>query len=175
MTLPASAAFDLHALRAALDAQREARGLTWTDVAREISDPFGRTPATPVNSSTIRGIGTRSVAEGDGVLQMLLWLDRTPESFVPGHPWANAEEARLPRVGAGRILRFDAAAMHAALDARRIEQGTTWTRIAGEIGGIAASGLTRLAKGGRVGFPDVMRICAWLGRPAASFTRSSSW
>ncbi len=106
---------------------------------------------------------------------MLLWLDRTPESFVPGHPWANAEEARLRRVGPDRILRFDAAAIHAALDARCIERGATWARIAAEIGGIAASGLTRLAKGGRVGFPDVMRICAWLGRPAASFTRSSSW
>jgi hypothetical protein len=175
MTSPGPAAFDLNALGAALDAQREARGLTWADVAREISDPFGPTPATLVNVSTIRGIGTRSTAEGDGVLAMLLWLDRTPESFVPGHPWANAEEARLRRVGPGRILRFDAPAIHAALDARRTERATTWTRIAAEIGQTPASSLTRLAKGGRVGFPHVMRVFAWLGRPAASFTRSSDW
>ncbi len=43
------------------------------------------------------------------------------------------------------------------------------------IGNIAASGLTRLAKGGRVAFPHVMRITRWLGRPAATFTRASDW
>jgi hypothetical protein len=31
--------------------------------------------------------------------------------------------------------------------------------------------LTQLAKGGRVGFPHVMRFFRWLGRPAGSFTR----
>lgn len=41
-----------------------------------------------------------SVIEGDGVLQALHWLNRTPESFVPGHMPA-ANEA-LPHVEADR-------------------------------------------------------------------------
>lgn len=167
--------FDLQALANALDAQREARGLSWTAVARQISDRFERTSAIGVNASTIQGVGKRSSAEGDGVLAMLVWLDRTPESFVPGNRWASAEEARLPRLGPGSILRFDAAAIHAALDARRSEKGMTWAALAREIGGFNASGLTGLKKGGRVGFPRVMRIFAWLDRPAASFTRKSAW
>jgi hypothetical protein len=175
MTSSPDAAFDLRALAAALDAQRQARGLSWAEVARQISDRFERTPATPVNASTIKGVGTRPVAEGDGVLAMLLWLDRTPESFVPGHPWATAEAARLPRASANAILRFDAQAIHAALDARRSEKRLNWAQVAREIGGFQASGLTRLAHGGRIGFPRVMRIFAWLERPAASFTHLSRW
>jgi hypothetical protein len=167
--------FDLQALQDALDAQREARGLSWAGVARQISDPFESTPALPVNTSTIRGVGKRMVAEGDGVLQMLLWLDRTPESFIPGHPWATADAARLPRVGPDEILRFDARAIHAALDARRSEKSMTWAEVGREIGSFTPSGLTRLANGGRLAFPHVMRIFAWLDRPAASFTRKSTW
>jgi len=33
--------------------------------------------------------------------------------------------------------------------------------------------LTSLADGGRVSFPSVMSLFAWLERPAASFTRKS--
>jgi hypothetical protein len=175
MLSPRPPDFDLQALGAALDAQREARGLSWAAVAGQIHDPLVRTPATGVNASTIRGVGTRASAEGDGVLAMLRWLDRTPESFVPGHPWANAEAARLPRVTPGQILRFDVQAIHAALDAQRIAKGMTWAQLAREIGGFQASGLTRLADGGRIGFPRVMRIFAWLELPAARFTRKSSW
>jgi hypothetical protein len=46
-----------------------------------------------------------------------------------------------------------------------------WREVAAEIGGVTAASLTRLAHGGRVGFPDVMSIVEWLARPAASFTR----
>ena len=170
-----TAGFDLQALHAALDAQRQERGLTWTGVARQISDPFGVLPSRAVHTSTISGVGKRGAAEGDGVLQMLLWLERTPESFVHGSAWATAPEAALPRVGPDHVLRFDAAAMHAALDARRSELGISWAQLAREIGGYTGSGLSHLARGGRVAFPSVMRIFAWLDRPAASFTRKSSW
>jgi len=60
------------------------------------------------------------------------------------------------------------------LDAQRTARGLTWPQVADEIGGVAPGGLTRLANGGRVGFPEVMRIFRWLGRPAASFTREAS-
>jgi hypothetical protein len=106
---------------------------------------------------------------------MLLWLRRTPESFVPELEAADSPEMQLPQVGPERTLRVDTKAVHAALEERRLERGITWKQVADEIGGIAPSGLTRLSKGGRTSFPDVMRIALWLERPVASLTRASQW
>jgi hypothetical protein len=75
--------FSVAALYEALDEQRIARGMKWQEVAREISALFAQGTAKPVSSSTLRALCTREAVEGDGVLQMLLWLERTPESFVP--------------------------------------------------------------------------------------------
>src|SRR6185295_3414637 len=75
--------FDLAALHHALDAQRQARGITWEKLVREIN----RNRASgvhPIARSTVAGLPTKAVAEGDGILQMLRWLNRSPESFVPG-------------------------------------------------------------------------------------------
>jgi hypothetical protein len=161
--------FDVEALYAALDAQSQARGLSWQQAVREINALFERTPARPISASTVTGMRGKAVIEGDGVLQMLRWLSRTPESFVPGS-W---EAAALPDVPSDRILRFDARKMYSELDSRRAERGLTWKQVAEEIGGFSASMLTRLSQGGRVGFSHVMRITRWLGRPAAAFTRIS--
>jgi transcriptional regulator with XRE-family HTH domain len=173
---PASGApydFSVGALYAALDAQRQARGLSWQQVAREINALSGRVPARPISPSTLTGMRNRAVIEGDGVLQMLRWLQRTPESFIPGGEEAAAEPARLPDVGSFQILRFDTRKLYTALDAQRSERGMTWTQLANEIGGLTAASLTRLSKGGRTGFPQVMRIARWLGRPVADFTRAA--
>lgn len=167
--------FSIEALYAALDAQRRARGLSWPQAARDINSQFGACSAKPISPSTLSGMRARDVVEGDGVLQMLLWLGRSAESFVPGLGDEAAADAVLCRPDSHQILRFDAKAMYAALDARRVERALTWTQIADEIGGIRAAGLTRLAKGGRVAFPPVMRIFSWLGRPSAEFTRASDW
>jgi hypothetical protein len=164
--------FDLKALYAALDAQRQARGLSWLQAVREINAPFERMPARPISVSTVTGLQSRTAIEGDGVLQMLRWLDRAPESFVPGY---QGEDVALPDAGPGQILRFDTGKLYSNLDARRIEKGMTWKQVAEEIGGFTAAMLTRLSKGGRIGFPQVMRVTRWLGRPAADFTRVSDW
>jgi hypothetical protein len=75
--------FDINALYDALNAQRRARGLSWEAVARQISGRFADVrSARAVSASTLSGLQRRSIVEGDGVLQMLLWLRRTPESFV---------------------------------------------------------------------------------------------
>jgi len=161
--------FDIGALYAALDSQRQARGLSWQQAVREINTLFERTPARPVSASTVTGMRSRAVIDGDGALQILRWLGRTPESFVPGVQ----ETAALPDVGPDRILRFDAKKIYSALDVQRAERGMTWKQVAEEIGGFSAAMLTRLSQGGRVGFPHVMRIIRWLGRPAAFFTRAS--
>ena len=39
-----------------------------------------------VSSSTVARLRTGHIAEADGVLQMLRWLGRAPESFVQGSP-----------------------------------------------------------------------------------------
>jgi hypothetical protein len=47
----------------------------------------------------------------------------------------------------------------------------TWREAATAIGVGSAASLTRLRDGGRVSFPTVMRILAWVGKPAAHFVR----
>ena len=125
--------------------------------------------------ATIRGLENRREAEGDGVLQILVWLDRTPESFVPGIEDAQAARYRLRVVESNRILRFDTKAMHAALDQKRQATGATWKAMAAAIGVGSASPLTNLARGGRTGICNAVRISCWLGRPTADFTRVSDW
>lgn len=151
------------------------RRLTWRDLASEVNETAmrgGSSRPRAISASTITSLRHKPVAEGDGVLQMLRWLGRTPESLVPGHPLADAPEATLPDVGPDRILRWDIRALHRALEARRAERGLTWPQVAREIG-CGPAQLTGLARAQRVGFPGVMRILRWLDRPAASFTRAA--
>lgn len=166
-----AADFDLNALYHALDAARGARELSWTAAAREINR--FKTGGHPIAVSTLTGLETRDNGEGDGILQMLLWLRRSPESFIPDFPDADAGRYQLGQVPQEQILRWDARALHAALDARRQERGLSWRAVAEEIGGFTAPMLTRMAKGGRVGFPRVMRIVRWLDAPAVTFTVAS--
>ena len=161
--------FSLRQLYEALDDRRRSRGLSWEAASHEISgfDLDRRAIA----SSTITGIGTKRVAEGNGVLHMLLWLGRTPESFVPGYPDANDARFHLPRISRKQILQFDPPALHAALNARREACGLTWSAAAREIGGVTSGMLTNLARASRVGFPGVMRLTGWLEQPAVNFVR----
>src|SRR5215510_5525934 len=127
--------FNVVALHAALDAQRTERGMSWRAVALEVNRADERFGIHPISPSTISGLkNKRWGVEGDGVLQMLLWLDRTPESFVPGHPGATHPDARLPRVTVNEILRFNAPSIYAKLDAQRAARGLTWAQAAAEIG-----------------------------------------
>ena len=167
-----SSDFSLAALYAALDAQRQARGLSWSQATREINRQSERISVHPISPSTVTGTRTKTVAEGDGVLQMLLWLNRTPESFVLGHQECDEAGTRLPDIPTHQVLRFDTTKLHAALDAQRVARKMTWAQVARETG-LSVSNLTHLSKGGRTGFPHVMRIVRWLGRPAAQFTRAS--
>jgi hypothetical protein len=165
--------FSIAALYDALDSQRAARGLTWTQAVREINAQFQQSGARPLGAATVTGMRNRTAVEADGVLQMLLWLNRSPESFIKGHVNSSAKSLALPAVGPDKILRFDARMMFAAIEARRAARHMTSKQIADEIGGAMSPGsLQRLANGGRLAFPHVMRITAWLERPAASFTRA---
>jgi hypothetical protein len=169
----ASGGFSLRALHDALDAARRARGMSWSRVAAEVNRH--RTYLPRIAASTISGLRDKSVAEGDGVLQMLLWLGKSPEAFVPGHTDADAERFQLPELTTGQILRWDTRTIHAELDGHRRARGMTWVEIGQEIGGCTPSMLTGLGKGGRAGLPHVMRLVLWLDRPAVTFTRIADW
>lgn len=132
--------------------------------------------ARPLSSSTIIGLGQREVVEGDGVLQMLRWLERTPESFVAGgeRSTRSSDAEALPVAPPEKILRWDSAAIHAAVDGQRQARSMTWNEVAQEIG-CGANTLRGLANGGRVSLPAVMRIIRWLHQPAAAFVRLADW
>jgi hypothetical protein len=165
--------FDLRSLHAALDEQRRSRGLSWKAVAEEVNHL--RTRLRPIAVSTITGLEHKPDAEGDGVLQMLLWLRRTPESFVPGMADPRSDCFCRPQLTTGQILRWDTRALFDAVDAERRSHGLTWAETAQRIPGFTPSMLTHLSRGGRIGFPRVMRPVRWLGQPAATFTRIAEW
>ena len=165
--------FSLSGLFEALDLARQARGLTWAAAVREMSEPFTRNGSRPLAVSTVVGLRTKPHGEGDGILQMLRWLGRTPESFVPGA--AVDAGTPLPRVPPDQVLRLHTRRLHAALNIKREALGMTWAEVASQMGrGISAGSLMNLSKGGRSGFPHVLRITRWLDLPLAAFTRITS-
>ncbi|WP_150110481.1 hypothetical protein [Granulicella mallensis] len=105
------------------------------------------------------------------VLQVLRWLDRSPESFLSERLGQSNPEERLPDAGASRILRFDTQAMYAALDEERHRRNLTWKQLVAELPGFTQSMVANLAEGPLIGFPRVMILTQWLKRPAATFVR----
>ena len=156
-----TADFDLKALYTAIDDQRENRGMTWAGVTKEIG----------ISTSTIKGTKERTNVEGDGVIRMLSWLDRAPESFVPGY--SGKFEPLVPASG-NKVLRWDTAAIHDAVNRKREATKQTWSEVAEQVG-MAPQQLKHMAKGGRTGIRTVMRIAAWLGVSASSLTKESAY
>src|SRR5215475_15524637 len=171
------AEFDIVALHAVINARRIDLGMSWKAVANEVNRSDERYDVHPISSSTISGLkNKRWGVEGDGVLQMLLWLDRSPEAFVPGHPGAAHPDAQLPRLSVEQILRFDVPLIYSKLDALRASRGLSWTQAAGEIGGLFnAERLRNIRNQQRAAFPHVMRLARWLHCPAAALTRIARW
>jgi len=168
--------FDLRALFTALDSERIARSLSWAGLTREINALFGDVPCHPIATSTITGLPGKTEVNGNAALQMLIWLDRTPESLL-SLPNNSADAAEmLPRLGPDRILRFDTPAIFRAMDAARVERARSWRQVAEEVGGMNAAQLTRFRKTSLtgIGIVGAARIAQWLGRPVASLTVASS-
>ncbi|WP_158820479.1 hypothetical protein [Granulicella sp. S156] len=166
--------FDMQGLYAALDAARRAQELSWAALVSEINKPFEGTPSIPISLSTVRGMQDKRSVTSAVVLQILRWMGRAPESFLSEIDTPSQPSELLPEPGPARILRFDTRAMHAALDAERLKRGMKWKQVADELPGFSESMLTNLATGPLIGFPRVMMIPQWLGRPAASFVRAHS-
>jgi hypothetical protein len=163
--------FDMQALHAALDEKRCALGLSWEELATDINKPFKGTTSIPISTGTIRTMVKKSSVTSAVVLQVLRWLDRTPESFLSGRLGQSNVDEKLPAAGAAHILRFDTQAMHAALNDERQRRGLTWKQLAVELPGFTQSMIANLAEGPLIGFPRVMMIPQWLKCPAATFVR----
>lgn len=175
-TLKTQADFSLTDLFDALDDERRTRDMSWAAVTREVNARFRDVPGhKPIATSTITGLSRKAIGEGDGILQMLLWLRRSPESFVPGFVGADSPRYQLRELGSTQILRWDTNALYSALNTQRRVEGMNWREVASEIDGFTPTVLTHLEKGGRTNLPSVMRLVAWLKQPAAVFTRASKW
>ncbi len=166
--------FNMRAFHAELDEQRHSRGLSWAQLATEINRPFESTPSIPISPGTLRDMLKKRSVTSAVVLQVLRWLGRTPESFLTGPTRSPSPDEQLPEAGQDRILRFDTRAIYDALEQERSRRGLTWQQVANELPGFTPGMLTNLASGPLIGFPRVMTITHWLGRPAAAFVRSRS-
>jgi len=70
------------------------------------------------------------------------------------------------------MVRFDARALYAELDAQRGARGMTWTQVAAETG-VSAATLTRTRSGGRLEVDGMLAMVQWLGVPVETFVRES--
>lgn len=69
--------FDSKALYQALEQKRKERGLTWSDISREIG----------VSSSTMTRTKHGGRMEVDGMIAMVGWLDEKVETFIKERPF----------------------------------------------------------------------------------------
>jgi hypothetical protein len=170
--------FDIAALFDALDSQRRDRGLSWQGVARELWDQSASLNALrhdhPISASTLTGMSKRRETSCQHALFMLRWLDRTPESFMPGLIF-DAKRTALPLAGPDQRLRWDLQGLYDALDLARRERSLTWPELAHELHCTSSqlSGIKRARYA--IGMRLAMRIVSWLARPASDFVRAADW
>jgi hypothetical protein len=170
--------FDVGAFFDALDRQRVDRDLSWRQVADEMWQQSSvlnqRRQSHPISPSTITGMEKRGDTTCQHALFFLRWIDRTPESFLPGSAGEVAGTA-LPEAGPDRRLRWNLASTYLALDAHRRQQHLTWTHAARQLRCSPAQ-LTgiRTAKYA-IAMTLAMRIVQWVQRPAADFVYPAEW
>lgn len=170
--------FDVAALFDALDAQRRDRRLSWQGVARELWDLSATLNARrndhPISASTLTDMAKRRDTSCQHALFMLRWLDRTPESFMPGLVY-DARRAVLPCAGPDQRLGWDLQKLYSSLDTQRRERGLSWAQLAGKLRCTPSqlSGIkrARFATGMRL----AIRIVRWLDRPASDFVIAAKW
>jgi hypothetical protein len=168
--------FDVVAMFEAMDARRVERGLSWQGLADAIWEQSSvlnaRRRDHPISAATLKGIAKRGDCTCQHALFVLSWLERSPESFVPG---TKLERTALPAAGSNQRLRWDLEALFAALDAQRRERERTWAELAAEMHctshQLAGLKTVRFA----IGMKLAMRIVQWLGRPASDFIDVASW
>jgi len=71
------------------------------------------------------------------------------------------------------MIRFDARALHARLDAQRVARGLTWRQVSAETG-VSAATMQRTQQGGRLEVDGMLAMVRWLGAAVEDFVRESS-
>ena len=170
--------FDCAAMYAALDAEREKRGLGWYELADELwqqSEALNaeRPQDHPLCGGAVPRFGERGDISCQYAMFMLRWMGRAPEDFLAGAV-VEVGDTTLPGAGPESRLRWDLAQLHADLAVRRTEEGLTWAALAAEIGCTPAR-LTNLRTARVADMDLVMRAAQWLGRPAAAFIHPAAW
>jgi len=169
--------FDACAMYAAMDAQRTSRGFSWPQLAQALWDQSlvlnHRRQDHPISSATLLGIAKRGDCTCQHALFILRWLERPPEAFLV-FPSSGASFA-LPCAGDDERLRWNLAAVYAALNEQRRERRLTWRQLATtlhcpehQLRGVRTA---RFA----IGMTLMMRIVQWLERPAATFIYAAEW
>lgn len=153
---------ELGLLYEAIDQKREAEGLSWARVAKEIG----------IALSTIKGTKDREVVEGDGALRMLLWFGRSPESFIPNFKAGKKHELKDPKHA---VLRFDLVEAYRLIEVKRLRDELTWVTVAEQIGDLVPSQLQHFKKGGRTSIRAIVRVARWLDVPAKDLTKESPY
>lgn len=90
--------FNVSAFYSALDAVRDARGLTWKHVANESG----------VNASTLTRIGQGKKPDVDGLAALLVWSNLKAEMFIAG----TMDRTIEPLAEITRIIRMDQTLSH---------------------------------------------------------------
>jgi hypothetical protein len=174
--------FDGKALYAALDAKRQAEGLSWAAATAAIWDLAAALNAArdarglashPISPSTLQSLGKSGSTSCQHALFFLRWLGRTPESFLIG---ASLDAGLpLPACGPDRRPRWDLKLLHAELNGARVSRGVTWAWAAQNVrcqpGQLTGLKTARFA----TGMDLAMRITQWVGRPAADFIYLARW
>jgi hypothetical protein len=172
------AVFECGALYDALDERRASGGLGWYDLADQLWEQSSQLNAVrpddhPLCGGAVQRLRNRESTSCQYALFMLRWLDQAPEDFLTG-PVVDVGDVSLPEVGADHRLRWDLAALHAALNERRQQEGLTWAELAKGLGCTPAR-LTNLRTARLADMTLVMRITQWLGRPGAAFIHPAAW
>jgi hypothetical protein len=178
MADPALRPFDVAALYSALDAQRNERGLSWSQVANELwqlsAELNDRRRDHPISPSTLTNMAKKPRISCQHALFMLRWLDRSPESFLEGATLDDPSFA-LPPAGSDRRLRWSLKILYATTDEKRRQEDLTWPQLA-VILGCSPNQLTGLRTAKFATNMDLaMRIVQWIGRPAADFVYLAKW
>ncbi len=175
---PKQIEFDIAAFYNAMDEQRQARGLSWPAVAREV---WNQSPILnawrkdhPISPSTLTSMAKRGDTTCQHALFFLRWLGRDPESFVPGLTYDHGSTA-LPDAGADERLRWNLRQLYEAIDGQRHVLGLTWAELARELRCTPSqlSGIERARFA--ISMKLAMRIVQWLHRPAKNFIYTAHW
>ena len=91
----APARFNVPALRAALDAERSSRGLSWKDVAAEAG----------ISASTLTRLSQGKRPDVDSLAALTHWMDMSADSFMPTRIRGYGGASAMTRISS--ILRDD--------------------------------------------------------------------